>query len=500
MIAGRPAHTTILYVALLMAIAYLSYANTFGNSWTYDDFPVIVENPDVRSWIGFLSNSYPSRPLRELTFLLDHSLFGLKPAGWHIQAIFWHGVCGTLVYFLGLRIGLTRICSWVAALLFLVHPVQVEAIANLSHRKESLALAFSLAALLAYSQSVHGEPKSRLRWFFCAFGFGVLAFGGKENALAIPLVFIGYELAFAAPAQRWLLRFPKVLIGSLAGGVVAGSAWLYWVGQAHYLDSIRAVLQYKANYLGQPGLLVYAGMVLKSWAFMVLRFFWPASLAVEYTYPVPSSWLDPWVLGALSGAAAFCFFLGLFLKRSPRLFFAMIWFGAFWLPVSNLWPLSYFAADRYLYAPSVGLVLMVALGLERLVADQRAQLALALIVGGGLAVLTWQQSKVWRSPETLWTQAYKVSPQSSFALNNLGNIHVMRGEKLSALEYYRMAAKINPLNPTAQYNLGWMLEELGLKDQALGHYRNFLELNDPMFEAQAETLRRRLMQQYPGRF
>ena len=84
---------------LLFVLAFLAYANTFGNGWTYDDFPVIVENPDVRSWAEFLRNSYPGRPLRELTYLFDHALFGLNPAGWHLQQIFWHALNACLARF-----------------------------------------------------------------------------------------------------------------------------------------------------------------------------------------------------------------------------------------------------------------------------------------------------------------------------------------------------------------------------------------------------------------
>ncbi|MGE4345524.1 MAG: hypothetical protein AB7F20_14840, partial [Geoalkalibacter sp.] len=54
---------------ILLVLAFILYAESFGHQWTLDDFPVIVDNPDVKSWAGFLENSYPGRPLRELSFL-----------------------------------------------------------------------------------------------------------------------------------------------------------------------------------------------------------------------------------------------------------------------------------------------------------------------------------------------------------------------------------------------------------------------------------------------
>ena len=126
---------------LLFATAFLVSANTFGNGWTYDDFSVIVENSDVRSWAGFLKDSYPGRPLRELTYLLDHSLFGLNPFGRHIQQIFWHALNACLIFTLGRQLQLARWAALLAALIFVLYPLKVEVVANLSRRKDSLALA-----------------------------------------------------------------------------------------------------------------------------------------------------------------------------------------------------------------------------------------------------------------------------------------------------------------------------------------------------------------------
>ena len=77
---------------LYILAAFVLYAQSFNFNWTYDDFQIIVDNPDIRSWGAFLENQFHSRPLRELTYLLDYRLFGLNPFGWHIQNIFWHGI------------------------------------------------------------------------------------------------------------------------------------------------------------------------------------------------------------------------------------------------------------------------------------------------------------------------------------------------------------------------------------------------------------------------
>lgn len=479
---------------ILMAGAFILYANTFGNAWTLDDYPVIVNNPDVRSLGGFLKDAYPGRPLRELTFLLDHSLFGLQPFGYHFQNIFWHGLNAGLVFALALRLGGGRLLAWTAALLFLAHPVQVEVVANISHRKDSLALAFSLLSLLAYTQAFAAQRKKGL-WMAVAALLAGVAFTAKQNALALPLVFCAYEAAFLSPEERFLLRRKGVFISLLAAGMVAALAW-FWAfgGQERYLEALPGVMA-KMNQ-GFDGVEPYCLLVLKSWTFMFLKLLAPVNLAAEYLFAVPEWWGDPWVLSTLGICLLYGASLFLVRSRAPLVFLALVWAGALWLPTSNLWPFSYFAADRYLYAPSVGFFLVFAALLKaRLARIPSARIALLAALVVVLSLLTWRQNGVWHSRMTLWGQAVKVNPESTTALNNLGSVYKQRGELQKALEYYKRAAD-NFNDPMPYFNLGEVYEELGNRDKALFYYRNFLAFNDPRYRGKAMGLRQRIYRKY----
>lgn len=489
---------SLLPLLILLSLAFALYAQTFGHAWTYDDFPVIVENPDVRSWAGFWENSYPGRPLRELSFLLDHALFGMDPTGWRVQQIFWHGFNAWLLFLVARSLRAGRFAAWAGALLFLVHPLNVEVVANLSHRKDSLALAFCLLALLAFSRAC-SVGRGRGAWLALtglSWGLALLA---KENAVVLPVILAAYEWALVEPERRLLLkwRWPW-----LAAGIVAPAGGLFWLffggGVARHLAAMGQLLQAKANHFGEVSWDLYYRMVLKSWTFMAGKVLWPVDLALEYTYPIPQGWFDPWVLAALLGLAAYGAGLWWTARRAPRAFFLLAWVGLFWLPVSNLWPLAYFAADRYCYAPLAGLCLLVGLGFGRLPVSLRAGLLIPGILL--LALLVWRQTPVWEKEETLWTQAHRVSPASAFALNNLGNVHLLKGELLKARDYYTEALAVNPLNTTALYNLGLIYERVGLKERALEHYRLFLRLDDPKFREQAAALRLRLQGEYGGDF
>lgn len=481
---------------ILMALAFIAYANTFGNGWTYDDFPVIVENPDIRSWGGFLKNSYPGRPLRELTYLFDHALFGLNPAGWHLQQIFWHGLNACLVYLLGRRLQLASWAALFAALLFLLHPLQVEVVANLSHRKDSLALAGSLGTILFYLQFLQGERRRLLALSGAVLCF-VLAFSAKQTAVMVPVVCLLSEYLLVAPTKRVMARSPWLLAGAAAlVFMLAGWGWVSVGGWQALQLKMQDTLSFKANYFADVTFFVYYLTVLKSWVFLGARLFLPLELALEYTFPVADSLFDPWVLVGmllLLSGLAFAWWSS---RHRPAACWLLLSGMLFFLPTANLWPLTYLAADRYLYAPLAFLALLAGLAMGRCIVQPKVVILPALVLLLCLATLTWQQNRVWMSPETLWEKALQVSPESSFALNNMGNLALQENRVGEAEKYYRRSVQVNPLNPTAHYNLGWLAERRRNLPQALEHYRAFARLNHPVFRKQLQALREHLLSRY----
>lgn len=485
-----------LPVLILLGGAYLLFANTFGNAWTLDDLEVIVQNPDIRSLKDFFKNSNPGRPLREVTYIFDYALFGLDPAGYHIQQIFWHGLNAFLVFLLILQLEGGKAVAWITSLLFLVHPVQVEVAAGIANRKDSLALAFSLLSFLSFAESFRPRRR-RIGWLILSLLLWLVALFGKQTAVALPLVYMGYELAFVSPPNRWLLKYNKLVLVLLGGVVTFSGVWFFFLGgRSLHLEGIKPLLL-KMNVFTDWREGLYFLMVLKSWAFMFSKIVFPVSLAPEYVYPAPASWWDPLVVAAIVGLVLYVFFLWHSLKRRPLVFFALTWMGTFWLPVSNLWPIAYFAADRYLYAPSVGVFILVAMLISQ--SDFKFPRTFKVVAPALIfisALLTWQQNRVWSSVFTLWNHAVEVSPESSLALNNLGSFYAEEGDLRRAFNFFHKAAEVNPYNPTAQFNLGWIYERFGDQEKAFDSYQRFLALNDPKYREQAQDLRMHLLGNY----
>ena len=461
----------------ILAGAYLLYANIFGNAWTFDDYPVIVNNPGIRSFWAFKNSfHFGHRTLRELSLLIDYRFFGLDPFGYHIQNIFWHGLNAALIFILVGRLGGSKLAAWTASVLFLAHPVQVEVVANISNRKDSLALAFSLLSFLAYTAAIQPTGK-RFGWLAVSLSLAVLAFNAKQNALALSFALLGYEKVYLRPEERFLLRklWPWALL--LGAGVLFFGVWYFFFDGRESFLKITHVKLNRVNYFSDSTEFVYFSMVLKSWAWMALRLIFPANLAPEYIYPVPKTCFDPWTVSALAGLTLYGILLIFTLRRSPLAFWALVWLGAFWLPTSNLWPLSHFAADRYLYAPSVGFFILLGLSLQKLNSHPAVKVGLILIALISLSVLTWKQNAVWRSAHALWLHTVQISPQSSSALNNLGRAYSLDDQYDRAIELFLRAVDANPYNANPLFNLGRSYESIGEPQKAIEYYRRYIEMD-----------------------
>ncbi len=487
---------------LLIAAAFILYAESFGHPWAMDDHVVLVQNLDIRSWAGFLEDHYPGRPLREFTYLLDYKMFGLNPTGYHVQNILWHGVNASLLVVVVRTLGGGLPVAWLAGVLFLVHPLNVEVVTNISHRKDSLMLFFmqlSLLAALRFYQKSHLKVKSL--WG----GLGVLSFGvaclAKQSAVGLLPLLLGYELTMSDRRDQFFLRNRR-LVGLGIVGLIGVAIFWYasaWQGERFQSSLVEIMVRLKV-YSGFT-IEIYLLTIFKSLAFMFLRLVWPFALAMEYVYSVPQGWLDPWVCGGLSLllVSAACMFLCR--KSLPLVTVGIAWMLAFWLPVSNLlWPLSYFAADRYMYAPCAGFALLVAVLAEKYLSKHKSVFygfCVPLVLA--LSFLTWQQNRVWKDDIHLFQQALKVSPSSTRALMGMGVAQMNAGQFELAKQYLEKAA-VDFNDSKTLHLLGQVHEKLGNHRKALRYYQRFVMMNEPKYHQEVQSLKKHLKMQYGRSF
>ena len=495
-IDGKTKAHGIIPGLVLFSIAFALYAPSFFNQWSYDDFAVVVQNPDIQSLDNFIENSKRSRPIRELTYMADYFLFDLDPAGYHIQSIFWHALNSLLLFVLARHFSLGYWAAWTAALLFLVHPVNVEVAAVIAHRKDSLVLAFSLLSLLFFMKLGQASNKHVLWLILSALAF-VMACFSKQNAYVLPAVFLTYWIAVH---RDWKPnRQHVVLLGvCLAAGATLLLVWyFYGGGRAQFLHECRMDLA-GMNYTAPCDEFIYYRLVLKSWVFIFLRLILPLNLALEYQFAVPENWYDPWVIASICFIAAYVAGGYYAFRKNKTVFFFLVWIGLFWLPTSSLWPgfTNRFIADRYLHTPSVGFFILLAMALDRMIAPRSASVTVTVVVSIVLAVFTWHQIGVWQSPCRLWAHAVEVSPESGTALNNLGKCHLEEGEYQQAESLFMKSLISNPYNPSPYYNLGLLFEKTQKPQLAISYYTKFLAFEDRRHRQLRSDLRLKLEEQY----
>ncbi|HNR94993.1 MAG TPA: glycosyltransferase family 39 protein, partial [Kiritimatiellia bacterium] len=350
-------------------------------------------------------------PLTELTLMIEHRLVGLSPWLFHLNNLLIHVANVFLVYLLMRKLRADHLWAWLTAVLFAVHPLHVESVAWISERKDVLCALFYLITMVLY---LHFRDTQRIRYFAAAVFSGLLALLSKPMAVTLPAVLVLCDLYLKRPLSEqwkkpWMIPF-------------AGLSLLF------VAITLRTHTGYGIIRGGEVGN-IFQNVMMACWNFFwfVGKTVWPASLSAYV--PVPSTTPATFAAYLLSlfGVMALVTGLGFYSwRRGFRLLpFAVFFFIAALLPVSRLVPIGirYMVADRFFYIPGIGFLMLMAYGLVHWIRSPGVLRALRVTVVALLVlfwgVLSFAQSRVWQTSETLWAHVLKRVPDASVALNGL---------------------------------------------------------------------------------
>jgi len=521
--AAADRRRTRLSAGVVAVAALAVYAGTLGHGFVLDDGPEVVDNLFIRSladlprlltsgsWEGTGSGSPPQyRPLTSLTFALDHAAWGLRPLGFHAVNVLLHAAASVLVLLLALRLGLPLAGAALSGLLFAVHPVHVEAVANVAGRKDVLVTVLFVAAVLAHGAALRraglrGAAPSRdpagtgglrpptpegdapaARWWPAALG-AVLAFAGtlasKENGLVLVAVLVVHDLLVGRAAWRRARGRAAALYGVYALAI-ALYLWARWraVGSL-----VFPMLAFEENPLAfaPAGVRVLTALAVLGQGLLLLAA--PVTLSPDYSFraiPLATGAADPRVILSLLAIAALA---GLALwgrRRWPVGLLALLWYGITVFPTSNLLVrIGTVFGERLLYLPSVGFCLAAGGGLGALLlraspGDERDRggaraLALAARFGATLLLLalSWRAiayARDWASESSLHASAARSQPESSRARRLHGGSLMEQGRTAAAAAEFEAALAIlsDPVVPPAARSRPRL--ELGVAYEGLG--------------------------------
>ena len=457
-----PAHLLSLRSAALVtgALATLVYANSLENDFAYDDLHIIHENPGIHSLQtlpGALTEPYwPGRFGRELglwrptttAFLgLQYALSGENATLYHVINVLAHGAVSVLVLLLLVEL-MPLAAAFAAGLVFAVHPVHVEAVANVIGIAELLATGFLLWACLLH---VRGPEQTGWGRALAMGGLYALAFGAKEIAVTLP----GAIFLLDAARQRlgfhelpdYLRRRWRAYLVMLVVAITL--LFLRW----HVLGSIASPLSALGADLLEEIPRIWT--VAEVWMHYVRLWVFPMDLSADYApdvIPISIGWHGANLVGL--GMGLLVLVGTLVAWRRPEMVadrdtaraaaFGVVWFMITVSPVSNVLFLSgVLLAERTLYLPSVGLAAATGWLVVRVARERPRAAWVALFVALSLGSWrTWTRNPTWRDNLTVFGQLIEDYPHSGRSQWVLGDLFFQQGRVSEAMVSYRAAVNI----------------------------------------------------------
>ena len=486
---------SLVLLGLAVAVTYL---HTLDVPFYLDDYSSILENDLIYHWQGFgpLRQYAPLRQVCYASFALNHRLGAFEPSGYHLVNILIHFLAGVAVFGLvrGLLLAprmagvaarpLLAGLPLLAAALFVLHPLQTQAVTYIVQRLASLAAMLYLSALACYLQARLAPTRSRrLLWGTASLSLALLALFTKESAATFPLAILLLELAFFRHDRRSASRKAISAIGGLA---------LVWLVAALALKGNPLTLRFIGAVASQPATISRESYLATQlpilWTYIRL-FVWPVGLHLDYASGPLRHFTEvaPWL--ALGGHML-VIALGVAAWRTrPLITFGVLFYYLAHAVESSVIPIPDPAFEHRTYLPNLGLCLLAGwvmlAEIPRWIRGTRPAVAVAMIVLGVLGAATWQRNQRWRDPVSFWRDNTEREPTRARAWGNLGKHLVLsfrpaEGEQaLRESMRLQAAAGEEGLEPMDVVNLSMALQALGRGDEALGLVERQLERPSP---------------------
>lgn len=517
----------ILLLLLLAVISFAIFWPALGHDFliNWDDRQYILENEVIRgltpdhlktAFTTFFLGNYA--PIHLVSYMIDYEIWGLRPSGFIFTNIMLHTLNGMLLLSFLRRLSGDMAWAFFSALIFLLHPVQVEAVVWVAERKTMLAMFFFLVSLICYRESQHDSERGGLGWYLLSLLAFLAALLTKSVVVIMPLVIVLFDLCYGC--ERHLKKtFFHVLPFVIPAALTVAVALLSHSEMHGGITSFHGGGPFSTFLTMMPVLVRYLELV-----------FWPVNLSAFYDVTIKNS-LDSEVLLA-AGACLLLLWLGWwFYRRKRQSFFWYALFFAGLIPVSQIVPIVTLMNDRYLYFPMLGAAVCLSmtvlpratwmgLGDSNWPLPRTFGLSVVIVA---CAVASCLRIGVWQNSFTLWGDAVNKAPRVAFThdgfgegllqqkmvdeainqfnialrlypqvhslkagtairndvantYNNLGVAYGTKGMNDSAIEQFRMAIWLNPQSDKAYFNMGNSLANKGLLNEAMRSFETAVKL------------------------
>jgi tetratricopeptide (TPR) repeat protein len=425
----------------------------------------------------------------------------VNPAGYHVTNLILHVVEALLIWVILRKLSVTG--AFLAAMIFAVHPVNVESVAWIAQRRNVVAMLFFLLSILWYLKAdmptaiagmaparSHAGPWEREKTFssfilhpsafhFCywlSLAAFTLAMLSKGSAAVLPVLLLGIIWWLRSLIRRDMLRIaPFFLLAVVLTGV---NIWFQMHGENIEIRNAG----FAERLLGAGGVVWF--YLYKALLPIDLVFIYP-QWHIEVGNPL---WWLPLLAALIVTAVLWRYRKG----WSRPLLFAWGFFCVSLVPVLGFTDVGFMKyslfADHYQHIAVIGLIALAAAGWS--IWRRRARnrelwmtTAVAVAVTGVLAFLTWRQSGIYRDAMTLYQDTLNKNPECWMAHNGLGLALFNTGRPWEEINQYEQALRLKPDYPEAHNNLGAALTEIGRPGEAIEHCEQALRLKPDYPEA-----------------
>jgi protein O-mannosyl-transferase len=499
---------------LIVILACMAYFPSLKGDFIFDDELLLTQNDLIKASDGlyriwFTTEALEYYPISYTVFWIEWRLWGLNPIGYHAVNLFLHAIEAILIWLILRKLSIPG--AFFAAVIFTLHPVNVESVAWISQLRNLLAMFFLLLSAWSYltmetprSEMASAKRSFRLRrqsrhsphgWYLLSLAFFVLALLSKGSTAVLPLLLLGIiwwrrsmeiketdDSALLKPSPIFstldIVRIsPFFMFSILSTGI---NIWF----QTHGSGAMIRTANFIERLLGAGGVVWF--YLYKALLPYNLSFIYPKW---QITAGNPLWWLS--LIAALPVTAVLWRYRN---SWSRSLFLAWFFFCVALLPVMGFTDVGYMqftlVADHYQHIAILGVIALVSAGFSLWQRNMPGRVSRSAAAVAGVAVvavlmfLTWRQSGLYHDDITLYRATLKKDPDCWLAQNNLGLAMIRTGRLQEAIQDFQRVLQINPNYSPVYNNLGEALIQLGRPQDAIKYIRHSLELDPDSPEAQ----------------
>ncbi len=482
----------------LVLAGFILYANTFANQMFWDDNDFILNNAYVHDWqyipqyfseniiagAGFVSNYW--RPVLLMVFSAEYHLWGAHPFGYHLVNLLIHIADALLLFWLLYNLFKNYKLALLTALLFLIHPLQTEAVSYVNSLGDSLSVFFILLGLNNFLYFKQSGDRSSFWWSVTCYPLALMT---KETAIIYPALIVLVELFYNPPSFSSLLHWCIRLLKQIWPMLVLAAGYLLL--RATALNFQNTFNLYNQDNLFTSHLSVRIFTFFQTLATYFGLLFYPHDLHMERAVPLVTNFFSQPVLIGFTLFVILLAFIIYFWKKQPVVSFGFLWFLIGLAPTSNiLIPINGLLYEHWLYLPMIGFWLAV-FGLfyssnavrSFFSSSHFVRIILFVFLISYfvfLSITTIKRNSEWHDPIRFYNQTLEYAPNSYRVINNLGMAYDDANQPEKAIEMYRRAIEIDPRVQVGFHNLGNAYRSLGQNELALENFTKAIDL-DPGF-------------------